>query len=305
MGKRLEVLFNPKAGEGRFGIREEDLRDKIKKTARAKGIDIKTEIYSSTKPREIMSLAREAVERGVDIIAGGGGDGTINEIANVIAETDVALGILPIGSGNDSLTSIKGDYSLEGAIEDIVTRSPKPIDIGKVNDDYFLNVLGIGLDAEVNHETQRKKNHVKSIGPTACYIWSAVKVIPFYKPKRIRASIDGGDPIEKTIMMATVGNGDTCGGGFNITPEARMDDGRLDLSLIESTGKLRSLSKIPTVFKGKHLDMREVHYSKFKEMKLESLQGDLVYQIDGEDLKASKFDIKLIPGGINIMHPIR
>lgn len=300
----MEVLFNPKAGEGRFGIREKELRERIRKTARAKGVDLKMEVYASTMPHEILSLAEEAVEREVDIIAGAGGDGTTNEVANAIAGTDVALGIIPIGSGNDSLTSIKGNYSVDGAIEDIVTGSPVPMDIGKVNGDHFLNVLGIGLDAEVNHETQRRKHHVKSIGPTASYIWSAVKVIPFYKPKRIRASVDGDDPIDITIMMATVGNGDTCGGGFKITPEARVNDGLLDLSMIEATGKLRSLKKIPTVFKGKHLGMREVHYSKFERMRLESLQGDLVYQIDGEDLKASKFDIELIPDGINIMHPI-
>lgn len=300
--RKIRCIFNPKAGEGRFGINESDLEDRIRKIARSMGSDIDLSVHASVSAEDITRLSKEALADGVDIIAGGGGDGTINEIANAIAESDVALGILPIGSGNDSLTSIKGDISVDEAIRDILANDPIPMDIGIVNDKYFVNVVGIGLDAEVNFETQQRKKLVKSIGPTLSYLISAVSVILKFQPKRIRISIDEGEEKEYEVAMATIGNGDTCGAGFRLTPKAIMNDGKLDLSLVEKAGRLRALTKISTLYKGKHLGMKEVHYHQFERLKIKSLSGDLITQVDGEVFRYCDFDIRVVKNGINILH---
>ncbi|MGA1821385.1 MAG: diacylglycerol/lipid kinase family protein [Thermoplasmatota archaeon] len=303
MGRRkISCIFNPKAGEGRFGISESDLEDRIRRIARSAGSEIDLSVHASTSGEDITRLSKEAVADGVDIIAGGGGDGTINEIANVIAETEVALGILPIGSGNDSLTSIKGDTSLEEAILDVISNDPVPMDVGTVNGSYFVNVVGIGLDAEVNFETQRRKKLVRTIGPTLSYLISAVDVILKFNPKRIAVSIDGGEEAEFEATMATIGNGDTCGAGFRLTPKAVMNDGKLDLSLIEKAGRLRALTSISTLYKGKHLGREEVHYHQFENLRIRSLSGEILTQVDGEVRRYNEFHIRVVKNGISILH---
>ncbi|RLF56573.1 MAG: hypothetical protein DRN37_08025, partial [Thermoplasmata archaeon] len=182
--RRVKVIFNPNAGVGRFRVDETALRDEFGKAAYRAGVSLDLDIEKTSEMGHCTEIAREAVRSGFDVIAAAGGDGTVMEAVNAIAGTGSLLGIVPIGSGNDTIVSIKGDASRSGCIEDIISGGPSRIDVGEMNGMLFLNVVGLGLDAEINHFVADRRSLVRKIGPALTYTYGALVVLMKFKPHR-------------------------------------------------------------------------------------------------------------------------
>lgn len=272
-------IVNPISGKGKT------LKavDRIKKVCEEENLDY--EIYFTEYPKDATKIARK-YRFTKNIIYSVGGDGTLNEVLNGIVGTKNLLGVIPAGSGNDfykTLSKIDEEYPV--------------IDIGKVNDRYFINIISIGIDAEVaNNVSLMKKRKV----PTN-QIYNASLIYTFfkYKYKDIELSIDEKEQKKGKCTILTICNGQVYGGGYKIAPSAKLTDGYFDVYYVEKVNKPHLPSLINMLKQGIHEKHNKVHKSQATKIKFKC-DKELVCNIDGEIMTAKKFNVKIIPNAITI-----
>lgn len=272
-------IVNPISGKGKT------LKavDRIKKVCEEENLDY--EIYFTEYPKDATKIARK-YRFTKNIIYSVGGDGTLNEVLNGIVGTKNLLGVIPAGSGNDfykTLSKIDEEYPV--------------IDIGKVNDRYFINIISIGIDAEVaNNVSLMKKRKV----PTN-QIYNASLIYTFfkYKYKDIELSIDEKEQKKGKCTILTICNGQVYGGGYKIAPSAKLTDGYFDVYYVEKVNKPQLPSLINMLKQGIHKKHNKVHKSQATKIKFKC-DKELVCNIDGEIMTAKKFNVKIIPNAITI-----
>ena len=148
--RRLTVILNPAAGRGagrkRRGELETALTEVVKRQA---GRTITWRIMETARPGDGTLFARQAVEEGADIVAAAGGDGTLGEVLNGIAGSTATLGLIPLGTGNDFARQLGISHDLTLAVDILICGIPRPVDLGRTQDRWFINVAGCGFDAIV------------------------------------------------------------------------------------------------------------------------------------------------------------
>ena len=179
-------------------------------------------IQYTKAPFEAISLACEAAAQGADTVIVIGGDGTIHEAAQGLQGSKTALGIIPAGTGNDFIKTIRVPADPEAAFRLILEGQPHPVDTVRINDRLFLNECGCGFDVMVLDYAEKAKKYAKGILP---YLHVVIQTIFHYSDIRISCSIDDGPAQEKNILVLAVGNGRYIGGGIPIAPNAVPDDG--------------------------------------------------------------------------------
>ena len=272
-------IVNPISGKGKT------LKavDRIKKVCEEENLDY--EIHFTEYPKDATKIARK-YRFTKNIIYSVGGDGTLNEVLNGIVGTKNLLGVIPAGSGNDfykTLSKIDEEYPV--------------IDIGKVNDRYFINIISIGIDAEVaNNVSLMKKRKV----PTN-QIYNASLIYKFfkYKYKDIELLIDEKEQKKGKCTILTICNGQVYGGGYKIAPSAKLTDGYFDVYYVEKVNKPQLPSLINMLKQGIHEKHNKVHKSQATKIKFKC-DKELVCNIDGEIMTAKKFNVKIIPNAITI-----
>ncbi len=263
------------------------------------------DLETTSKPMEAMDIARNAVKDGFNLLISVGGDGTVNEIVNGMAQEDIskaALGIVPVGSGNDLCKSLGIPADIEKACSILSEGRVGTIDIGKVDDRYFVNGIGIGMDATITEEANKVSKNTKLLKGFSIYLYSAIKVLLF-KFGCPRMKIEMNDMIIDTdILLIAITNGKVYGGGFKITPSAEVDDGLLDVCLVERMSRFQSLFNISKLMRGEHLSLPQVSLYKIKEIKI-SLNKSAVAHIDGEIIKGEIYKVKIFPQKLKVMLP--
>ena len=305
MKRRISVIFNPEAGTGRFEISGEDLVRMIKQAGAVLNKDLEVTLHQTKGKGDASIIASRAVLEGAHVVVASGGDGTIMEVANSLAGTTSSLGIIPLGTGNDTLMSMAGHCDRGRCVREIVAGEPMNMDLGSMNGHYFVNVVGLGLDAAINHETAKRRELVKKIGPTGVYVLSAIKVITRYSSTEVEIHMDDKKPEKGGVYMFTVGNGTTCGGGFRLTPNAVMDDGMLDISMVRPMNPVKALMNIPYAYRGTHLKRKETSYHQVKEITVTSTGGKIPYHLDGEGGFEDRFVFKVAPGALKTVHHLK
>lgn len=214
-----------------------------------------------------------------------GGDGTITTTLKSIVGTNNKLGIIPAGSGNDTYRTIKK-----------LPKGESVIDLGKINDIYFINVACTGVDAEVanNVDILRKTKIPTSQLYNASIVYTFVK----FKPKKVKLKTNIKD-IEGKYTILSICNGGYYGGGFNIAPKSQLTDGLLDIYYAEEMPKLKMIPLILKVKNGKHEGKRKVHKFRTNHVELE-LEENVTFNVDGEKLTNNKFVIDIIPNAIKV-----
>ncbi len=291
-----KIILNPFAGKGK-AFRK---LGAIEKYFRKYEMDYKLSITSS--PRQAIDFAREAVnEKFLDIIAAGG-DGTINETLNGIMQSEnkenVNLGLIAVGGGNDFVKNLDYPKRLKHQIKILKNKKTKKIDIGKIENYYFVNTLGIGFDAQV--AMSYRNNKILNGFPG--YIAAVMKTLVKNKTYEVEIDIDGIS-LNQKVKFVTIGNGICCGGKFHLTPDAKIDDGIFDICIIDPVSRRRILKLLPKAVKGKHTNYEEVKIIRGIKITIRSEQELPIY-MDGElpDLKDKKnISIELIPQKINLI----
>lgn len=225
-----------------------------------------------------------------------GGDGTVDSVVNAMKENniDLPIGILPVGTANDFGKFLGISSNVTQACEDIINYEEKPIDIGKANGKYFVNVASTGLFTDISQKTDDELKN--AIGKIAYYIKS-IEEIPNFRRLKVKVSSKEVD-FDDEMYLLLVFNGQTAG-NMRLAVQADASDGMLDVIIFKATLIHELLPLFIKVLRGDHLDDSKVLYFKTKEVLIETNE-DIVTDIDGE--KGPDFPVKIecIQGGIKI-----
>ncbi len=287
---KLKLILNPAAGKGS----SKKAAAKVEEILRQKGIDYSLD--TTHKPGEATKLARKANQEGYEVVAAIGGDGTVNEVINGLIFTETALGVIPCGRGNDFAKFIGASHKIEEAVDLILNGQPKKTDAGRMNDRYFINGVGVGFDSRVALEVYKAPKFLTGIWN---YLYAVLQTMFKFEPPHFTIRLENSSSFGEKFMV-TVANGRYFGGGFMITPEAKPDDGLLDICVVENLDKLKILRYIPKVIRGTHTHLKEVLMLKAAEVKIE-IKKPHVAHIDGELMEDSVFRIKVLPGAVRVI----
>jgi len=286
-------IVNPAAGDGK----KLSVITEIQAFCQDNGLDF--EVVITKQPKQAVDLAKKAAEK-FEVVVAVGGDGTINEVASGLVDTDAALGIIPTGSGNDFAAMLGLSKNPKKALKTLLGNQTRVVDIGLVNSQrYFINGLGVGFDGEV---ASRVRGFSKFSRGFVAYLLTVLRTLATYKFKRVKISIDGNSFTKKILLVATC-NGTTYGGGFKVAPSAKIDDGLFTVCVIDKCGRFYALRNIPKIMRGAHLSLPIVHTYTGKNVIIES-EDNLMAQVDGEILEqGNKFEVSILPEKIKIITP--
>jgi YegS/Rv2252/BmrU family lipid kinase len=288
-------IVNPIAGNG-FAI---TLVPEIETMIRKYNID--GEIVLTERIGHATELSKMFYEKGYKYIISVSGDGTLNEVArSLINKKDVVIGIIPAGTGNDFIQILGFPNRFgEKEWETFFSRNIIAMDVGTVNDMIFLNGMGLGFDAEVAAENYNEDGTVKK-GGASKYIWQIVKTLLFFREKRMTV-LSEGNQSETDCFINTISNGRRFAGSFYLTPKAIANDGLLDVCSIKKLNlfqRFRMLLKVP---KGEHITDKKVNYFQTPAVDIE-FTGKVPFHVDGELNFSKKFNVKILPGAVNIIY---
>ena len=295
---RITIIVNPAAGRGSarrwIGELEARLSIAVESTHRI----ISWQIIETACPGDATKLAREAIRGGANVVVAAGGDGTIGEIVNALVGTDVALGVIPMGTGNDFARSLGIGNDMDRAIYNLLEGVPMAIDVGRTQGRYFVNVSGCGLDAVVAEKVNRGFRWLRG---SSAYLAAVVQSLLSYRATAIRLTLDT-EIVETKAMLCSIANARYYGGGMRIAPDAMLTDGLFDICLLAEVGKIEFLRTFPQVFKGKHITHPAVRMLRSQYVKVES-DLPLPVLVDGEIVGTTPAEFEMLAGGLNIIGP--
>lgn len=280
---------------------------------------------------DAMRFAREAVSDGIRSVIACGGDGTLHEVVNGIAMVpDVTLGVLPCGRGNDFAAAIGVPLKPDAAIATLLSGTPIRVDLGRcyqnsfqltvnsrqlkggvvepepsltdnrqlTTDNYFITIATCGYDTEVS---RRASKGTPLFAGTASYAYAAVETLFYYEPPFVRLEGDFGTH-EGPLLLAATGITNRYGGGFQIVPNAQIDDGLFDVCIIRPVSSLTVLRLMVTLFWGGHVSHPAVSMHQTRTLTIETDTPMLLYA-DGEPMCETPATIEIIKGGLVVMSP--
>lgn len=290
------LLINPTAGRGHAGR----VAGEAERAAREAWGEVTR--VQTTKAGDAVELACRGVMEGAERVLVLGGDGTLHEAANGLLNAQVPsrppIAILPAGTGND-YARIAGTAkcSPAEAVRRLAKGTVRYFDVGEAWGEYFINSVGIGFDAEV----ARVINHSKKGSGLAAYVGAVLKVLREFDSFEAKVQADDREFRDRFLLLE-IGIGPSVGGGFKLTPFAQPDDGLLDICAIERQTKLGILTKLPLAVVGKHTGLNAVRSFRTTRLSVETLNGTLHAQFDGETREVSgRMDICLKPGLLPVL----
>ncbi|NLW23032.1 MAG: YegS/Rv2252/BmrU family lipid kinase [Tissierellia bacterium] len=258
--------------------------------------------YNTEKKNDAMNETMKTCAEGWDIIVACGGDGTVNEIAKGIAKSEnkIPVAILSSGTVNDFANHMGLPRNLDDFFEMIRKEKIITVDLGKVNDEYFINVAASGLLTNVAYQVPPES---KAILGRAAYYIEGLKEIPKQKFKPIRVKFESEEYTnEEDILLFLISNSASIGGFKRLAPDANVSDGYLDVVIIKKS-EIPDLAQIfINIFKGEHVNHPNVVYFKSKKIKVDT-DEDLAIDIDGEYGGKLPAVFEAVPNGLKIFVP--
>lgn len=292
MARRARVILNPASGADTAPAHSSMIA-----TALREGYDA-VEIVLTAGPGDAAQAARRAVEDECGLIVAGGGDGTLNEVINGVADVGglahTRLGLIPLGTGNDFATALGIPHSVEGALSVLQNGHTRAVDLGSLNGRLFANISGGGYIAEVSAAVTPQ---MKTIAGKLAYLVGGAQALFEFEP--VRATVVAEPAALRVgggLYAFAVCNARLIGGGKLIAPDALIDDGFLDVCTIEAMPALEFVALLRHVAEGTHLEDPRVRYVKATRL---TLTFDRVVKVntDGEVLETSSCEYRVVPGG--------
>ena len=254
--------------------------------------------YDRTEaPGHAVELASRAVESGAEEIACVGGDGTLSEVVNGIAGRFVTLYFVPCGTGNDFVKVLGLPKDPVDALMAQLSGVPARIDLGRLNDRYFINVSGSGFDVEVLRQAARFKKLGKGILPYLMGIFAALRL---FRPLPVEIDLDGKKE-ETEVTIFSVGNGCYIGGGMKAVPHALPDDGLFDVVIAKRFSRPEIMKMLSRFISGKHTTLPGVR--EFRCRKISFRCPGMVLDVDGELIPTDDACYEILPGALGIRRP--
>lgn len=292
MTRRL-ALVNPAAGRGRVR------REWPRMARRLQAAGLAFEVAETREPGEAIGLAERAAA-GFDVVIAVGGDGTVHEVANGLlrAGGTAVLGVLPLGSGDDFVKMLPA----RDPVARLAQGSVRPFDAGRISAGatrFFANGMDIGFGAHASRNIRRVPQFLTGL---AAYLGALVLTLVRYPKLKIRLQLDGAEMVSQTTTMAAVMNGCSFGGSFHVCPQARADDGELDLFIAEGVGRLEILGLVPRIMRGTHAGDPRLRLARARKVLIES-DAPLLVEADGEIAfeDARRLEIEILPGALRVL----
>ncbi len=219
-----------------------------------------------------------------------GGDGTLNYFINLYDTVEIPIAIFKGGTGNDFATKLYGKLNIDEQIQIILDATQKKVDAAECNGRRFINGVGIGFDGEV----LKSMRAIRLLGGHLGYLSIVIRKIFSFKEGFFKIKFDEQFISEKYLLVM-ITNSTTTGGGFNVSPQAKIDDGKLNMVLCKPLPILKRLCNLPIIEKGKHLLKDFIIHKEVSGIKIEC-ENETLAQIDGELISTRSFDIKVLPG---------
>lgn len=245
-------------------------------------------------------LAAQAVKDGYECIIVAGGDGTINETAKALVGTQTALGIVPKGSGNGLARELGIPLLYEEAWTALQKAQPVACDVGQANGEYFFNLAGVGIEAEIARQfAEYGKNGARGKWP---YFKLGAKAVFTYQPKTLRVRYNGKDEI-LTPLTLVFANGTQYGSNFKIAPRANLSDGLFDMVEVLPVSKFKLALAAPTFFSKTFRPVEVTRTQRTSEAVI-NYDGEIVYHLDGEPkVTQNELKISLLPKALRLLVP--
>lgn len=290
---RCHLIVNPHAKRGRAS----SWARRVQRWLEDAGWEcVRRESRSSLHVR---GLTEEALRDGADAVVLFGGDGTIHQAVQVLAGTDVPLGLIPCGRGNDLARALSLPLTTEEAAAVILRGKTKRIDLGVLDGNrYFCGILTCGFDSEVA-AFARRYPHIP--GGWLGYFVVALLLLALYRFRSVRVKGDGFSFSGEVLLVATA-NCPAYGGGMWIAPVARLDDGLLHVCIVRRTGKWRIVRLLPTVFSGCHVNEPEVSLHPTRRLLLDA-DEPLPLFADGEPVGTTPMEVTIAPNALCVFAP--
>lgn len=271
--KRARIIYNPTSGRE---VIKKHLPEILQKLELA---GYETSCHATTGPGDAMVAARTAVERRYDVVIAAGGDGTINEVVNGLAEQEYRpkLGIIPAGTTNDFARALQIPRDIEAAADVIANGEMIPVDIGRINDKYFVNIGGGGRITELTYEVPSK---LKTMLGQLAYYLKGIEMLPSFKATDLRIEYDG-KLFEGEAMLFLVGLTNSVGGFEKLAPNSSINDGLFSLLILKKTSLADFVRVATLALRGEHIHDPNVIYTQANRIKVTS-EEKVQLNLDGE-----------------------
>jgi diacylglycerol kinase (ATP) len=289
---RACIVLNPRAGnaEDISGVRA------AVQTWKARGweVDLATTAYAG----HAIELARSAAQQGYEVVVAAGGDGTVNEVVNGIAHTNTALAVLPIGTGNVWGRELRLPLHSHDAAVCLASGNLVTLDLGKANQRYFLLMAGIGFDAAVTRSVRPEAK--RKLGLMA-YIVQALRLAPDVRGTRAELLIDGR-VVRGNVLMVVIGNSRLYGGYLQITHQANLTDGLLDIVVIKGQDVRSAPLHLLSIVLRRYNTNPDMEYFRAREVTINSAKP-LGIQVDGDLIGETPMTFCVEPDALRALVP--
>ncbi|MBD2340372.1 lipid kinase [Calothrix sp. FACHB-156] len=289
MSPRALLLVNHHARQGQKRLTE------AIQCLQERGLDLIEE--STENPKRLTEIIQHYRNQ-VDLVIVGGGDGTLNAAVDGLVDTQLPLGILPLGTANDLARTLEIPNSLPEACKIIASGEQRRIDLGWVNGKHFFNVASMGLSVRI---TERLTKEAKRRWGVFAYVATALQVIWESRPFSAEIRMNGESIRVRTVQIA-VGNGRYYGGGMAVVHDATIDDQRLDLYSLEIKNWWQIILLLPSMREGKHIKWREVRAYQGQEMEVYTRKPRPI-NTDGEITTYTPAHFRVIPKAVSVFVP--
>lgn len=291
------LIINPTSGPAENTNLLTDLEDALKIQG------IKTEICTTTPKENGEGLAADAAKAGATMVIVAGGDGTIEAVARGLMHTQTVLGIIPLGTRNNIAASLNIPNDLPQAIQTLAEGEHRRFDMGKANNHVFMEVVGVGLEASLfpcGDEVKEgiKKNYLSAIKS----FFLGMKTFLQFRPHRLVLRFDGRRIRRSRTLQVNVCNSPRYGVEFALAPEAKMNDGKLDIIYIDNPSKLEHLQHFFSAMRGEQLPHDRLKTYRASKVEIRSYPS-LEVHADGECLGTTPVTVEVIPEALWICVP--
>lgn len=271
--KRARIIYNPTSGRELF---KKHLPDVLMKLEQA---GYEASCHATTCEGDATNAAEIAVKRGYDLVIAAGGDGTLNEVVNGLAEKPnrPKLGLIPMGTTNDFARALHIPRDIDKALEVILKGETIPVDLGRMNNRYFINIAGGGRITELTYEVPSK---LKTMLGQLAYYLKGIEMLPSFKPSDVRIEYDG-KVFEGEVMIFLVGLTNSVGGFEKLAPDSSINDGLFTLMFLKKTNLAETIRIISLALRGEHLNDPHLVYVKANYIKV-TAKEKVQLNLDGE-----------------------
>ncbi len=299
--------MNPKAGSGRAAVRRAPIEAALTRAGLA------FELTETAGPGDATRLVHEARERGVEVVAVAGGDGTLNECAQAYLDSSGGarpgprLALIPAGTGGDFRKTFGFDESVEAAARRIQRGRPERIDLGSLqctaldgstSRHAFINIMSFGIGGLTD---ELVNSGPKWLGGKAAFFLGTLRALARYRNVPVRVSVDGEPWLEGPILNVAIANGQFFGGGMHIAPDASPSDGLFDVVALGDLSLPQSLALTPRIYRGTHGAAPQILTRRGARVEAEVLRGEALIDNDGETPGRLPLTAQVLPGALELL----